>query len=136
MKETEAQEIEREQAFLTQVVPLVESDSEEETPQRPTKSTADSESDSESENEYFKTGIRFNCKECKDTRCNKCFIPMEFKALEKSLEIMRKAGFANKHAAQAAAAAEIMKEAKKVSDKDPNKDEKERRWNENRNITF
>ena len=49
---------------------------------------------------------------------------------------MQNAGFANKHAAQAAAAAKIMAEVKKTADKDPNKEEIDRKWNENRNMNF
>ena len=52
------------------------------------------------------------------------------------METINKTKFESKQAAQRAAAAKIMQEAKKVSDADPEREEKDRKWNENRNMSF
>ena len=75
--------------------------------------TAESDSDSDAANEFFKNGFKSNVP-----------IPIEHKAFLKCTEIMNRAGFENKNAAQTAAAAKIMEEAKKVADKDPERRQK------------
>ena len=72
LEETEQEEIEREQAFMSQVRPLVDSDSEDELEFiEPEKEGSDDESDDGDADDFFKFG--FSCKNCKDTTCNKCF---------------------------------------------------------------